>query len=46
MTDPALAYTPATELARRIRAKEISPVELIDHALARIDASRRSTPFA
>ncbi len=37
MTDLALAYTPATELARRIRAREISPVEVIDNALARID---------
>ena len=37
MTDLALAYTPATELARRIRAKEVSPIELIDNSLARID---------
>lgn len=40
MTDPALAYTRATELARRIRAKEISPIELIDNALARREPRR------
>ena len=38
MSDLALAYMPATELARRIGAKDISPVEVIDNALARIDA--------
>ena len=40
MTDLALAYTPATELARRIRAKEISPVEVIDNALAHREPRR------
>jgi amidase len=33
-----LAYTPALELARRIRARELSPVELTELFLARIDA--------
>src|SRR5919108_3725673 len=38
MADFELCYTPATELARRIRAKEISPVEVVKNSLARIDA--------
>ena len=33
-----LAYTPASELAARIKAKALSPVELVDATLARIDA--------
>ena len=37
MTDLDLAYTPATELARRIRARELSPVEVVENSLARID---------
>ncbi|MGH6928505.1 MAG: amidase, partial [Dongiaceae bacterium] len=37
MTDLALCYAPATELARRMRAKEISPVEVVKNSLARID---------
>ncbi len=36
--DLDLAYTPATELARLIRARELSPVELMDNCLARIEA--------
>lgn len=32
-----LCFTPAVELIRRIRAREISPVEIIDAILARID---------
>lgn len=32
-----LCYTPATELARMIREKEMSPVEIVDAFLARID---------
>src|SRR5215468_7602193 len=36
MADLELCYTPATELARRIRAKEISPVEVVKNSLARI----------
>ena len=37
MTDD-LCFTPATELAPLIRRKELSPVELIDAVLARIEA--------
>src|SRR5260221_11286277 len=32
-----LCYTPATELAARIRMGRLSPVEVIDNALARIE---------
>ena len=32
-----LCYTPATELARLYRAKKLSPVEVTDAVLARID---------
>ena len=32
-----LAYTPATELVRRIRARELSPVDAVSASLARID---------
>jgi len=35
--DLDLAYTAATELAARIRAKELSPVEIVENALARIE---------
>jgi len=37
MTDLDLCYTPAAELARRIRNKEQSPVEIVANALARIE---------
>ena len=37
MVDLDLCYTPATELARRIRAKQLSPVELVKNSLARIE---------
>ena len=37
MTDLDLCYTPATELAARIRARKLSPVELMKNALARIE---------
>ncbi|MFQ5984743.1 MAG: amidase [Alphaproteobacteria bacterium] len=37
MTDIDLAYTPATDLAQRISAKELSPVEVVENALARIE---------
>lgn len=37
MADLELAYTSATELAARIRSKEISPVEVMENCLARID---------
>ena len=36
MTDLDLAYTPATELARRIRARELSPVDVVSNSLERI----------
>lgn len=35
MTDD-LAFTPASELAARIRARDLSPVELVEHTLDRI----------
>ncbi len=38
MTDLDLCFTPATELARRIRAKEVSPVVVVKNALERIEA--------
>jgi len=39
VTDTAeLSFTPATELARRIRDRELSPVELLDAVLARVEA--------
>ncbi|MCC6177052.1 MAG: amidase [Chloroflexi bacterium] len=37
MDDLDLAFTPATVLRRLIRTREISPVEVIDRLLARID---------
>jgi aspartyl-tRNA(Asn)/glutamyl-tRNA(Gln) amidotransferase subunit A len=37
MTDTDLGFTPATELARMIRAKQLSPVELTHAVLARIE---------
>ncbi len=37
MPDLDLVYTPATELARRVRDKELSPVELMRACLARIE---------
>jgi aspartyl-tRNA(Asn)/glutamyl-tRNA(Gln) amidotransferase subunit A len=37
MTDTDLCYTPATELAAMIRAKTLSPVELMRAVLARIE---------
>jgi amidase len=36
MSDLELSYTSATELARRVRAKELSPVEVIKNSLTRI----------
>lgn len=35
--DLDLSYMPATELAARIRQKTLSPVDIVDNALARID---------
>ncbi len=37
MTDLDLCFTPASELARRIRSKELSPVEIVANSLARIE---------
>ena len=37
MTGLDLAFTPAVDLARRIAAREISPVEVVSNSLARID---------
>lgn len=37
MSDLDLCYTPAAELARRIRDKEQSPVEIVANSLARIE---------
>ncbi len=37
MPDLDLLYTPAVELARRVREKELSPVELMQACLARIE---------
>lgn len=37
MPDLELCYTPATELARRIRERELSPVEVVGNSLARIE---------
>lgn len=39
MTDMDLCFTPATELARLIKTKALSPVELMTAVLARIDAA-------
>ncbi len=36
-SDLDLAYTPATVLAERIRARELSPIEIVGNALARIE---------
>jgi len=39
MTDVnELCFTPAAELARRIRARDLSPVELLEAVLARVEA--------
>ena len=37
MADLDLCFTPATELARRVRAAELSPVEIVENSLARIE---------
>ena len=37
MPDLDLCFTPATELAARYRRRELSPVEVVDNALARIE---------
>ena len=38
MTPPELCRTPATELSAAIRAKRLSPVELVETVLSRIEA--------
>ena len=38
MSDPMLAFTSAWELARLVRSRKLSPVELIEMLLARIEA--------
>jgi Asp-tRNA(Asn)/Glu-tRNA(Gln) amidotransferase A subunit family amidase len=38
VTDLDLCYTPATELAARIRAGKLTPLTLVENALARIEA--------
>ncbi|MFO1321019.1 MAG: amidase [Burkholderiales bacterium] len=38
MDDAELCFTPATELARLIRAKSVSPVEIVRAAIARAEA--------
>jgi amidase/aspartyl-tRNA(Asn)/glutamyl-tRNA(Gln) amidotransferase subunit A len=37
-----LAYTTATELAARIRRRELSPVEVVDAFIERIEARTRA----
>ena len=37
MADLDLCFTPATELARRVCAAELSPVEIVENSLARIE---------
>lgn len=37
-----LAYVTAAELARRIRSKQVSPVEVMEHTIARIEARNPS----
>jgi Asp-tRNA(Asn)/Glu-tRNA(Gln) amidotransferase A subunit family amidase len=37
MAIPDLGWIPATELAPLIRGKQVSPVEVVDEALARIE---------
>ena len=41
MTNTELCYTPATELARLIRTKELTPVELMRAVLERIERLNR-----
>jgi len=42
MADPALCYMPATEMARLIAAKTLSPVEVMEATLARVEAMEPS----
>ena len=38
MTPPELCRAPATELSAAIRAKQLSPVEIVEAVLARIES--------
>ncbi|HWK89714.1 MAG TPA: amidase family protein, partial [Longimicrobium sp.] len=38
MPDPSLALLPAHEIARRVRAREVSPVQVLEACLARVEA--------
>src|SRR4051794_4258197 len=38
MPDDSIALLPAAELARRVRARELSPVEVLDACLERVEA--------
>jgi len=38
MSDDELCFLPATELARRIAARDLSPVDIVDAVLARAEA--------
>ena len=42
MSPTALSFLPATELAARIRRRDLSPVEVVDACLARIEARNPS----
>src|SRR5690606_37857476 len=37
MSDPELCYTSATDLARMVRERRVSPVQLVDNCLERIE---------
>ncbi len=41
-----LCYTPASELARLIAAKDVSPVEVMEVVLERLRSEGRSRPAA
>jgi Asp-tRNA(Asn)/Glu-tRNA(Gln) amidotransferase A subunit family amidase len=38
MSDSALAFAPATELARLIASRRVSPVEVVEAALRRVES--------
>ncbi|MFL5539825.1 MAG: amidase, partial [Longimicrobiaceae bacterium] len=38
MPDDSIALLPAAELARRVRARDLSPVEVLDACLERVEA--------
>ena len=45
MDDLALAFAPATELRRLIRDREVSPVEVVEQTLRRIEKLRPSVVY-